>query len=278
MVYHEPPVKTSKLQSTSELQSTRTHHHIKEPTPPNDGGSAWLAVAGIALVGTFFAASWAGNLAASIGQNWVIAALGGNIDGTGGGDPPCKRLPSWVCSNADFGALSWGSHLPEGFTAAVMLLLFIGFFLYWLFLLLRLPLIPTWQNHLRLSNTIKPPTLLVIFVTMVSNSEPLMSTWGHLLITSKVWNSFIITLLGIFYVGTVSVFAPKDIDKLAESDANYHSKNRNKAPLRYFLSLLAFVYFFNFAYHTILLFPAALTAAPEGYNWWCVLAPWQCEL
>lgn len=99
--------KRQTLPATATVPS-RVLSRTGSPKPPSGGrhdNSVWLALGSIALVGTYFAASWAGTWAAGIGQTWVEAVLGGSIGGGDGGDPPCKNLPSWICSVADFDVL-----------------------------------------------------------------------------------------------------------------------------------------------------------------------------
>lgn len=244
----------------------------------NPVGSGWLMLGSIALVGTYFAASWAGTWAATIGQPWVEAILGGSIGGGDGGDPPCKDLPTWLCSVADFDALYWGPYLPEGMSAVIMLLLFVGFLCYWLYLILRMPVVPTWQNHLHLSKAIKPSSVVVILVVLVANSDFLMTYAGHLLINSRTWSAFITAIIGFAYIGLVALSAPSEIATMGKSNPSLIALNRTRAPVRYFLSLLAAVFLLNTGFIASTLIPNALAAAPPGYNWWCVLWPFGCEL
>lgn len=271
------------MQATRQA-SPKTSTHSTQPRIPtpegndDDGPLVWFALGSIALLGTYFAASWAGAWAAQVGQSWVDIILGGDLGGGGGGgEPPCKNLPAWICSAADFDAFGWGANMPEGPAAAIMLLIFLGFIAFWIYLLMRLPIIPTWQNHVALSKVLKPSTFVVFFVVAVTNSE-LTTALERMLITPRTWTAFAAALVGFSYIGLTTLLAPRQLAAISADDPELPELNRKRAPARYLLSLLAIVFLLNTAFVAFTLLPNALVAAPPGYDWWCVLWPFGCDL
>ena len=223
-----------------------------------------------------------------MGQRAVDKMVGG---GAGSGGPPCDNWPDWLCSGAGFDVLNSASRLPLDVQAAALLLLFLLFLGYWIYLLLRLPLVPTWKNHRAFSKAVKPSPFVIVFVVAVANSEFLMTKLGWLIINARVWTAFLAAIVGFTYLLGVRALAPKEGSAAAMFDQlDYFSRphaainqmernlDRSKAPARYVLTLLGAVYLLNMGWIAATLIPNTLAAVPSGYNWWCVLWPFGCDL
>lgn len=268
----------------SQHQSSRSYE--PPPEPPSGGENdpadwTWTTLFGLGAV--YFLAPWS----ARMGQRFVDKIVGG---GAGSGGPPCDNWPDWLCSGAGFDALNPASRLPLDVQAAALLLLFLLFLGYWIYLLLRLPLVPTWKNHQSFSRLVRPSPFIIVFVVAVANSGFLMTKFGWLIINARVWTTFLAAIVGFTYLLGVRALAPKKSSAVATLEQLdflrphgaikqiEHDLDRSKAPARYVLTLLAAVYLLNMGWIAATLIPNTLAAVPPGYNWWCLLWPPWCDL